>query len=240
MLNPFIDRKYRVPRVWSNRELARFASIFTGDVVNASAWKDLDKEGKHYRDYFTGAKSYTLTNYKAEARGFQGTAGEIFLDLTGPLPDELKQRFDVVFNHTVLEHIFEVHTAFANLCAMSRDVVILVVPFLQQMHTKYGDFWRFTPLTLDRMFTAQGFEMLYCTFNRNPLASVYLFAIATKHKDRWIGKIPETKSHLDPRPPLDGLEGFVGCHAIPNPLFAFRRFVGSLTRWARPAKQAEE
>jgi len=225
-MSAFVDRKYRLPRIWSNRELDRFAGLFFGDVVNVSAWKDVDKEGRHYHDYFTNARSYSITNYRSDARGFQGVDGEIFLDLTAPLPADLSQRFDVVFNHTVLEHIYELHRAFQNLCSMSRDIVILVVPFLQQMHTKYGDYWRFTPLALERMFKQNGLSMMYCSFNSHRLASVYLFAIASRLENRWHDKIPLSISHVDPRRPMDGLEPFVGCHAIPNPLFTLRRLIG--------------
>lgn len=234
----FLDRKYRVPRVWSNDELAKFAYLFTGAVVNVSAWKDEDKEGTHYRDYFKNACSYTVTNYKAEARGWQGVDGEIFLNLEATLPKDMNQRFDVVFNHTVLEHIYEVRTAFRNLCEMSKDIVILVVPFLQQMHSNYGDYWRFSPLTLERMFEDNGMTLLYCSFNTHKLASVYLFAIASKHSERWAGKIPLQTTHVDPSSPLDGLESFVGCHAIPNRLYALRKVLGRIVRflgWRRDA-----
>jgi hypothetical protein len=71
----FVDRIHCLPRIWSNRELARLAGWFPGDVVNVSAWRDEDKEGRHYRDYFTAATHYNLTNYKPEMRGFQGAPG---------------------------------------------------------------------------------------------------------------------------------------------------------------------
>lgn len=140
-----IDRIFRLPRIWSNRELRKFSHLFTGDVVNVSGWKDEDKEGERYKNYFQNASSYSLTNYVAEARGFQGYEDEIFLDLSKPIPAELHGKFDVVFNHTVLEHVFEVNQAFENLCNMTRDILIVVVPFLQEMHGEYGDYWRFTP-----------------------------------------------------------------------------------------------
>ena len=70
-------RKFRLPRVWSNRELRRVGSMVRGDVVNVSAWQDSDKEGGHYKDYFPNASSYTITNWRTEARGYQGTPGEI-------------------------------------------------------------------------------------------------------------------------------------------------------------------
>jgi hypothetical protein len=180
----------RLARRWSNVELRRFAGWFTGDVVNVSAWKDQDKSGGHYADYFTQKTSYTITNYKREARGVQGAANEIFLDLEAPLDPALAGRFDVVFNHTVLEHIYEFQAAFANLCAMSRDVVIIVVPWLQPYHGDYGDYWRFSPLAVKRMFEANRLEALYVSFNEDAFASVYVFALGSKQPERWRDRFP--------------------------------------------------
>jgi hypothetical protein len=189
ILGRFRGRTFRVPRAWSNRELRGIGGLFTGDIANISGWRDEDKEGGHYRDYFPHASSYTITNYRAEARGYQGMPGEIFLDLTRPLPPELIGRFDVIFNHTVLEHIYECNEAFANLCRMTRDVVIIVVPFLQAFHGDYGDYWRFTPMTLDRLATENGLRLVHCTFNEHWFSSVYLFAVMTKHVERWHGQL---------------------------------------------------
>lgn len=182
-----MDKKFRVPRVWSNTELKKFASLFDGSVVNVSGWKDIDKEGANYRDYFVNASEYWITNYKPEARGFQGDQeNELFLDLASPLPADFP-RFDVVFNHTVLEHIFEVKAAFRNLCSLSNDIVIVVVPFLQEQHADYGDYWRFTPLTLDKLFKQNGFVSLYISANDNADASIYVFAIASRFPNNWKG-----------------------------------------------------
>jgi len=68
----FEDRKFRIPRIWSNSELRKFAHLFTGKVINVSAWKDLDKEGNRYKNYFINASEYWISNYKPEFRGFQG------------------------------------------------------------------------------------------------------------------------------------------------------------------------
>jgi hypothetical protein len=184
---PLPEPRFRLPRVWSNGELKKIAKLFKGDIVNVSAWKDEDKEGGVYRNYFLNATSYTITNYKREARGFQGVDGEIFLDLTGNLPIELIKRFDVVFNHTTLEHIFDVDKAFSNLCLMSRDVVIVVLPFLQEMHGEYGDYWRFTPLAITKLFERNGLETIHLTFNKDRNASVYVFAVATRNASAWVG-----------------------------------------------------
>jgi hypothetical protein len=181
-------------RRWSNVELRKFAGWFTGDVANVSGWKDEDKSGARYADYFTQKSSYTITNYKSDARGMQGAPGEVFLDLEAPLDRGLVDRFDVVFNHTVLEHVYEFQTAFSQLCAMSRDAVIVVVPWLQPYHSDYGDYWRFSPLAVKRMYEANQLAPLYISFNEDAFASVYVFAIGTKHPDRWRARFPEPLS----------------------------------------------
>jgi hypothetical protein len=206
-----INRAYRLPRIWSNRELAKFAHLFDGHVVNVSGWVDIDKEGGHYRDYFRNGASYSITNYKTEARGFQGGANEIYLDLTDTLPENLAGRFDVVFNHTTMEHIFEVSAAFANLCRMSRDIVILVVPFLQPVHADYGDYWRFTPLAVQRLFEQQGLEVLYLSWNCHTNASVYIFAIASRQPSKWAGFIGSKAVCCRGTSSANEAGGWVGC-----------------------------
>lgn len=218
-----IDRVHRLPRLWSNRELQRFAKLFSGNVVNVSAWTDSDKQGKYYCDYFSNASSYSITNFRAEARGWQGIEGEIFLDLEQPLPDDLRQRWDVVFNHTTLEHIYEFRSAFGNLCALSRDIVIIVVPFLQQYHSDYGDYWRFTPLAVKRLFEEQGFELLYLSFNSHRFSSVYIFAIASRVPDRWRGKFDYQFTCIDPK--AKGSEPFIGSRAIPRFKLSLRKLL---------------
>ncbi len=182
----FIDKKFRVPRVWSNKELEKFSAMFSGAIVNVSGWKDLDKEGKKYRDYFCNNTEYWITNYKSEARGFQGNQeNEIFLDLEQDLDEKMHNKFDVVFNHTVLEHIFNVNKAFENLCKLSNDIVMVVVPFLQEQHAEYGDYWRFTPLAVKKLFSQNGYELLYINYNDASDNSIYVFAIGTKISQKW-------------------------------------------------------
>ncbi len=218
----FQDRKSRLARLWSNQELGKLAHHFSGDIVNVSGWKDEDKEGRFYADYFSQKSSYTITNYLSDARGFQGQDNEIFLDLTKDLDEGLVGKFDVVYNHTVLEHVFEVDKAFENLCLLSKDTVILVVPFLQPMHADYGDFWRFTPTCLQKLFAKNNMEVLYSSFNDPVNASVYVFCIASKNPEKWRSVLPSnvtkggdvnflTKPFLN-----DGQTPMVGANAILN------------------------
>ena len=226
---------HRVPRLWSNEELSRFAHLFHGSVVNVSAWRDEDKQGSHYRSYFSHASEYVITNFDAAKRGYQGLEGELFLDLEQPLPASLRDRFDVAFNHTTLEHVYDFRTAFSNICALSKDIVIIVVPFVQQMHTYYGDFWRFSPQALARMFSEEGLEVGYLSFNNNFRTSVYIFCIATKKREKWSNCFPFEYSIVDSR--LDFLrEPFVGCNAIhSNWVSAFKARTASL--WNRKASR---
>ena len=223
----FTDKKFRIPRIWSNSELKKIAKHFKGDIIDVSAWNDKDKEGSTYRDYFVNASSYTISNYKAESRGLQGIDGEIFLDLTKTLPSDLMNKFDVVFNHTTLEHIFEVENAFKNLCLMSKNYVIVVVPFLQEMHASYGDYWRFTPLAIKELFKKNGFETAYLSFNEDKKTSIYIFAVGTKKKETE--GFANDFNYGAKKDFLCSFDGFTGCRSIPNSIiYRLYRRIGKL------------
>lgn len=168
--------------------------LFSGGVINVSGWKDEDKEGGRYRDYFPHATEYSISNWSTEVRGYQALDGEILLNLEAPLPDALKHRFDVVLNHTTLEHVFDVFTAFRNLCELSRDVVIVVVPFAQEHHpADFGDFWRFTPQALERLFDENGFGLLYLSGMNEWNAASYVVGVAAREPQRWRDRLPDPR-----------------------------------------------
>ena len=188
--NRVLPRQRIRPREFSNAMLRRYAPHFKGAIINVSGWQDEDGEGSHYRTYFTNADSYTVSNVPGQGKGL-GSAGEgyeeVALDLMQDVPPELRKKFDVVFNHTTLEHIFDFRKAFATLCALSHDTVILVVPVLQQIHhtSDFGDYWRPTTMAIAKLFVEQGFEPLVISTNDQPFAPVYCFAIASKNPDRY-------------------------------------------------------
>jgi hypothetical protein len=171
-------------RYWSNDELRRFAHLFQGDVINVSGGADLDKQGGRYREYFSSNLTYWVSNYRV----LQGVENEFLLDLeTADVPSELVARYDVVFSHTVLEHVFDVQRAVENLCLLSRDVIITVVPFLQSFHRDswYADYWRFSPLTVKRLFERRGFATIYLTWNEDALGNLYVFHVCSRVPCRW-------------------------------------------------------
>lgn len=187
------------PRNWSNVELRKCAALFDGDVINVSGWRDEDKTGGRYRDYFTTAKSYCISNYLGES-GITGAEGEVFIDLEADLPQELAGRYQVAFNHTTLEHVFDIRKAITNICALSHDTVILVTPFLQQVHYiegSFGDWWRPTPMCVERLLEEQGFHVVYQSSNDNPWYIVYIVTVACRDPDRHRSQLIFTKTAQD-------------------------------------------
>lgn len=179
---------------FTNEMLRQYGPVFSGDIVNVSGWDDRDTEGGFYRNYFPKKKRYVVTNAPKMGKGYGSMKNseieEIALDLEKVLPGDMKRRFDVVLNISTLEHVFDIQTAFANLCALSRDSVILVIPAIQQIHVAdYGDYWRMTTLGVVKMFQKHGFTPLVIKTNDQPFRPVFIFAIAVRDPQRYQGKI---------------------------------------------------
>ena len=176
------DSKFRKPRIWSNNELKKFTKFFNGKVLNVSGWQDKDKEGStYYEKYFFNSKEYYISNFEKNMRGYQGNLkNEFYLDLTNSKLENKENYFDVVFNHTTLEHIFEIDLAFKNLSKLTKDILIIVVPFLQEEHGDYGDFWRFTPQSILKLYEKNNIMLSYLNYNDDKKESIYIFAIGSK------------------------------------------------------------
>jgi hypothetical protein len=224
-----VDRQFRLARHWSNRILKQVSKCFNGRVINVSAGEDCDKEGSIYAQYFVNADEYFTTNYGLGTyRGFRSRSNEYELDLESEVPESLVQQFDVVLNHTTLEHIFEVRTAFRNLCRLSKDVVIVVVPFAQVQHESddFGDFWRFTPTCLRRLLLENDMTVVFEAESPDMDAAVYLLVIGSRFPDRWTERLPPYK-------PIEKAAKWIGRPEEETPgLFgrftkSFRRFVKS-------------
>lgn len=173
------------PRVWSNRVLRAYLGAFSGDVINVSGWKDEDKEGGRYRDYYGHVERYVVSNVEGD-RGMPAEppagAESLFLDLEAALDPALERQFDVVFAHTVLEHVFDLLGALETLSRLTRDVVVIVVPFSQRVHYthSYGDYVRVSPLLLKRFFEERGFTVLLSASNDQPFQPVYVVFVAAR------------------------------------------------------------
>jgi hypothetical protein len=79
------------------------------------------------------------------------------------------------------------------------------------------------------MFEEEGMEVIYLNFNDHINSSVYIFAVASKNKERWRGVIDfhfrekdRSKIHLN--------EPYIGCNAIQNHVYRLKRFIGNALR----------
>ena len=173
-------KRFKNARLWSNTILSELGPKFTGDIINVSGWRDSDKSNKFYgQDYFINSSTYAISNWHTESHGYEGVETNYLINLEEELNEKkLINNWDVVFNHTVLEHIFNVDNAIKSLCKMSRNYVIIVVPFLQEDHTDYGDYWRFTPRCLKKHFEKNNFRLVFISANDNKHDSIYIVAVA--------------------------------------------------------------
>jgi hypothetical protein len=187
-----IDRKFRKARIWSNCELKKFSHLFTGDIINVSAGENIDKQGLSYDSYFPKASKFIISNFSPGSfRGYQARKNELLIDLNRNIPKIYRNKFDVAIAHTVLEHIYDVRVAFRNICLLSRDIVIIIVPFAQIEHhsDSYQDYWRFSPAALRNLFAENQMEVIYEACNNEFNSSVYLFFIGSRHPEKWKGLI---------------------------------------------------
>lgn len=199
---------YRKPRLKTNQFLAEHAHLFIGKVINVSGADDLDKNvslkdyyfgnynnGVPYKTYFTQASEYWISNYPNDRTNLNPQKDNlIYLDLESELDKSLIEKFDVVFCHTVFEHIFDIFTAFRNLCYLSSDIVIFVVPQCQKVHDYtqgYKDYWRFTPFSVEKLFDQNGMKPLFRKTTTGLSSSLYLYYIASKQPHKWEGVFPE-------------------------------------------------
>jgi hypothetical protein len=185
-----LDPIYRKPRFWSNLVIRELAPHFAGRILNCSGWADEDKFGGHYRDYFKAASAYEVSNYNGgEQHGMYSTlANSIPLDLEQPLRPELRDSFDCVLSHTVLEHVFNVQRAVENICAMTADAAVICVPWTQLIHVmegKFGDYWRFTPECLERLFAPHGLHTVCHHGTDIPGSSVYFVSVFSRRPERY-------------------------------------------------------
>lgn len=163
---------------------------FKGDIINVSGWADEDKTGNTYREYFVNATTYHISNREGGPQKGKKLylPDSLPIDLEYPISKEHVQAYDCVFIHTVLEHIFNIFQAVENLCKMSRDVIICVVPFIQIIHSSsdYQDFWRFTPACLEKLFAQHGFKPIYTSGGPNLKGtSLYYLWVVSKNPDKW-------------------------------------------------------
>jgi hypothetical protein len=153
------------PRKWSNREIKNIVNLplLNKTVLNLSGWDDSDKEGKQYREYFTGSKSYSISRYqKDNVRSVDGCT--LIIDLENIETSDLSETFDIVFTHTVLEHVYDLKSAFKIMRILSNKYIVGVVPMVNVVHwevNSYQDYWRFTPHGVNKCLEDIDYELIH-------------------------------------------------------------------------------
>lgn len=173
------------PRSWSNDELRFVLSHCPkgARIVNVSGWQDRDKEGGLYKDYFPTPALYHISNYEGDAARGAAAQTDLVIDLTKSLSVAYENQYDIVFNHTVLEHLEDPTFAFAQIGKLTTDLIVTVVPFKQKLHFEYGmfgDYYRFTPFSMRRLHAQNGFSVLYEAYTPRPSLDVYLLYVGAR------------------------------------------------------------
>lgn len=183
----FRDKIYRSPRTRSNLIYQHFVDVFGTEirrVINVSGWNDQDKNGRTYQSYF---KSVQLTSYDVSNKGgYRGNIADnqLLINLEDRKFSPTKT-YDLVFCHTVLEHVFDVFNAARILCELTDRFVFCVVPHVQEIHgTKdFGDYWRFNPDGIQTLFLNNEIKASTTLFAHARGSSSYLCLIGSKDPD---------------------------------------------------------
>lgn len=144
-------------REYSNKELKFISKSLPkfSNGLNVSGNLDEDKQGGFYKNYFR-VNNWYISSYVGDST-YSNPCKQIELDLdeaTTRIDQIHFQKYDLVFNHTVLEHIKNPFQAFQNLefLLAPNGILISVVPFIYKFHYSngdFGDYWRYTPHSLE-------------------------------------------------------------------------------------------
>jgi hypothetical protein len=77
--------------------------------------------------------------------------------------------------------------AFGNLSSLTKDLLIIVVPFCQVQHelASFGDYWRFTPSCLRELYSRNQMRVIYESSNEDFASANYLFFVGTRYPERY-------------------------------------------------------
>lgn len=87
---------------------------------------------------------------------------DIIFNLNDKLPGELENRFDMVYDGGVIEHVFDVANAFLNICRMAKvgGYIFNCNPVYNYIH---NTFWNISPEMFLDFYSANDYKMLDCS-----------------------------------------------------------------------------
>jgi SAM-dependent methyltransferase len=135
-------------RRWSDAQVELLARDFSGSVLEiGSGRQDLGFEAYSLRRVFDpAAVEFVQSDLNADF-------GHEVVDVTTMT---IEDRYDLVLCLYVLEHVYDVEAAVANIHRALRPAgrVAVAVPHLYPYHDEPIDFWRFTEYSLRRLFSS--------------------------------------------------------------------------------------
>lgn len=123
----------------SNRWLHRHCQGIKGKVLSIGSANDDDGQCNHYKNYFSEAFSYTTSEVSLTSNA------DLILDVRS-MPEINDEFYDCIFCSGVLEHVDDLPSALQEITRILKagGVLLLGVPFRQEIHMAPNDFWRFT------------------------------------------------------------------------------------------------
>jgi SAM-dependent methyltransferase len=143
-----------VARMESNRWLSAHTASIQGRVLSIGSMDDRDGEGRRYREYFTGATSYTTSEHIP----YPGC--ELVIDVR-TMPQVADASFDCVFCSGVLEHVDDYDAGMREITRILKPggVLLLGLPFRQGLHLVPTDYWRFTEFGIRTLLQRNGYHI---------------------------------------------------------------------------------
>ena len=171
-------------RTYSNVCLKRILALLNvTSVLNVSGWDDGDKEGGRYSDYFSQKVSkYEVSHFENDYLRSDTDLSKMVINLED-LNYQAVEKFELVFSHTVLEHVFDQQNAFRIMCSLAEKYVVGVVPMINVLHWEktYDDYWRFTPHGIRKLFENNEFKLVHLEIGPTSSISQYIIFVGVRN-----------------------------------------------------------
>ena len=171
-------------RTYSNVCLKRILPLLNvTSVLNVSGWDDGDKEGGQYADYFSQkVKKYEISHFENDHLRSDTDLSKLVINLED-VGYQAVEKFELVFSHTVLEHVFDQQNAFRIMCGLAEKYVVGVVPMINVLHWEetYDDYWRFTPHGIRKLFENNEFKLVHLEIGPTSSISQYIIFVGARN-----------------------------------------------------------
>lgn len=141
---------YQVERDLLEVKVAKYARYVTGRVLDVGAGSS-----NRYKNFFTNAKGYLRLDVEPDYKpDIVGSADDM------PVSDG---SFDSIVCTQVLGDLLYPHKVIAEFRRVLRPggIVLLTEGFMNELHGKPRDYWRFTPFGLQALFESEDFQVVH-------------------------------------------------------------------------------